>query len=66
MTMSRSIGFRGLLSKMQRALRNGTGCTLSYDEVVLLLHLPVWPALIAAEAEELRAAHPLTEDQADD
>ena len=51
---------------MQRSLRKGTGCSFSYEEVVLLLHSPIWPALLAAETEELRLIHTQEEDQPDD
>lgn len=51
--------FRSIMAKIQRALRNGTGCHLSYDELVILLNSPVWPAVVAAETEELRQLHPM-------
>lgn len=64
--MSNEASFRRLHSRVERALRNRTGFSFSYDEIVLLLHSPVWAALITAEADEMRAAHPLGGAQIDD
>lgn len=54
-----------LISKMQRALRNGTGCNFSNSEVRAFLHSEAWRALVQAEWEELKAENPLGEGGSD-
>ena len=50
-----------LMSKMQRALRNGTGCNFTNAELRAFLHSEAWKALVQAEWEELKAENPIGE-----
>lgn len=54
-----------LMSKMQRALRNGTGCNFSNAEVRAFLHSEAWQALVQAEWDELKAENPLQREAPD-
>lgn len=44
-----------IFHKMDRALRNGRGCTLSHDDLVAILRSPAWMAIVEKEREELLA-----------
>lgn len=47
-----------ILRKMQRALRNGTGCQLGNEELAALLHSDAWMLLAKAEWEEFKQENP--------
>lgn len=44
-----------ILHKMDRALRNGRGCTLSHDDLIAILRSPAWMIIVEKEREELLA-----------
>lgn len=46
-----------IASKFRRALRNGTGVTLSYAQLVALLHSDIYVLLAEAERQDLMKLH---------
>jgi len=42
-----------ILRKMERSLRNNTGCRLSHEEMVAILRSPAWMLIVEKEREEL-------------
>lgn len=48
-------GVSGIVRKMQRALRNGTGCNLSQREIAEIVRSPAWMLVLEREGEEMLA-----------
>jgi hypothetical protein len=49
--------YRDIVGKMERALRNDTGCTLSHEQVVAVLRSPAWMLLVEKERQDLLAKY---------
>jgi hypothetical protein len=53
--------YQEIHDKIERALRNNTGCTFSNEQLVALLRTPIWTLLMEKVREELLAKYDAVE-----